>query len=162
MRISQQIWPRSVVLVCSVDEDGKANVMTASFVMPVSFNPKYIAVSISPKRHTFSNLQKVREMTINVCDVNMKKAADICGTYSGKNVDKFELANLTEEKSRKIRVPCIKEAPISFECVVEGMHEYGDHFIVVGRVVEEHVRKAEFEPLLHGSGDDYFTARKID
>ncbi len=155
MRISQQIWPRPVVLVCTTDKEGKANVMTASFIMPVSFDPKYIAVSIAPKRHTFYNLKEVKEMTINVCDVNMKEAADICGSYSGKDVDKFEMANLTKEESRRVMVPCIKEAPISFECLVEGMHEYGDHFIVVGRVVEEHVKKEDFEPLLHKSGDEF-------
>ena len=155
MRISQQIFPRPVVLVCTVDKDGRANVMTASFVMPVSFNPKYVAVAISPKRHTFQNLREVKEMTINMCDVSMKNAAEVCGSCSGRDVDKFELAKLTKEKSRRVAVPCIKEAPISFECVVEGMHEYGDHYIVVGKVVEEHIKQKDFVPLSHITGDKY-------
>jgi flavin reductase (DIM6/NTAB) family NADH-FMN oxidoreductase RutF len=129
--------------------------MTASFVMPVSFEPKYIAVAISPKRYTFQNLKEVKEMTINICDTNMKEAAKICGSYSGKDADKFELAKLTAIKSSKISVPWIKEAPVSFECVVEDMHEYGDHYIVVGRVVEEHIQKKDFVPLSHVSGERY-------
>ena len=155
MRISQQIFPRPVVLVCTVNKEGRANVMTASFLMPVSFEPKYIAVAISPKRYTFQNLMEVKEMTVNMCDVSMKEAAKICGSYSGRDADKFELAKLTAAKSSKISVPWIKEAPISFECVLEGMHEYGDHYIVVGRVVEEHVQNEDFVPLSHISGERY-------
>ncbi len=155
MRISQQIWPRPVVLVCSVNREGKPNVMTASFVMPVSFEPKYLAVSIAPQRYTFENLKETKELTINVCDVSMKKAAEICGTHSGRYVDKFELANLTKEPSRKISAPCIREAPISFECVVDGMYRHGDHYIVVGEVVEEHIRRKDFVPLSHVTEDRY-------
>lgn len=155
MRISEQIWPRVVALVCSVDKNGKPNVMTASFLMPVSFNPKYIAVSIAPERHTFENLKEVKEMTVNICDASMREIAEFCGSCSGRNVDKFEEANLSKEVSEAVSPPCVKQAPVSFECKVEGMHRYGDHFIVVGRVVKEHVRRKEFKPLLHRSGSQY-------
>jgi flavin reductase (DIM6/NTAB) family NADH-FMN oxidoreductase RutF len=42
------------------------------------------------------------------------------------------------------------------------MKEFGDHFIVVGKVVEEHIRKAEFEPLLHYSGSEYRTSKILE
>ncbi len=58
MRISEQIFPRVVILICSTDGK-KDNVMSASFLMPISFEPKYLAFSILPKRHTFKNLKKI-------------------------------------------------------------------------------------------------------
>jgi flavin reductase (DIM6/NTAB) family NADH-FMN oxidoreductase RutF len=39
---------------------------------------------------------------------------------------------------------------------MEFMEKFGDHWLIVGRVVEEHVRKENFSPLLHKSKDQFF------
>jgi len=156
MRISEQIFPRVVALIVTIDENGKENVMTASFLMPISFEPKYIAVAIAEERLTFENIKKTKEFTLNVCDKEMKEKAIICGSYSGREKDKFELAKIEREKSKIVKPSLIKESPISFECKVEFMEKFGDHWLVVGRVVEEHVRKKDFSPLLHKSKSQFF------
>jgi flavin reductase (DIM6/NTAB) family NADH-FMN oxidoreductase RutF len=130
--------------------------MTASFVMPVSFEPKLLAFSISPHRYTYENLKEVPEFGINVLEKEQREIAIICGTRSGREADKFEIAKITKEDSKFIKPPLVKECPISLECKVEQMVEAGDHFIVIGRVVNEVVRKKEFIPLLHVTGDKYF------
>jgi flavin reductase (DIM6/NTAB) family NADH-FMN oxidoreductase RutF len=155
MRISQQIFPRPIILITTVNKEGKPNVMTASFVMPVSFEPKYLAFSISPQRYTFENLKETKEFVVNVASKEMKEKVRICGSYSGRTRDKFKLANLEVEKASLVKAPLLKEAPISFECKLEFMKEFGDHFVVVGKIVKEHVRKENFEPLLHYSGEEY-------
>jgi len=152
MRISEQIFPRVVALICTTDGK-KDNVMTASFLMPVSFEPKYVAVSISPQRHSFSNLKKVPEFTLNILEEKMLEIAKICGSYSGKDTDKFKLANLKKEKSKKVKPPMIKNCPVSLECEVELIEEAGDHYLVLAKVVSETVRKKNFNPLLHKTGD---------
>ncbi|MCS7094171.1 MAG: flavin reductase family protein [Candidatus Aenigmarchaeota archaeon] len=155
MRISEQIFPRVVALVVTISKENKPNVMTASFLMPVSFEPKFIAFAISPQRYSFKNLQEVGEFTVNICKSEMKEQAIICGSLSGKDKNKFELAKLEVENSKKVKPPVVKNSPISFECKVEFMKEFGDHFLIVGRVVEEHIREKEFKPLLHKSGSSY-------
>ena len=155
MKISQQIFPRVVALITSIDKNGKPNVMSASFLMPLSFSPKLLAISVSPLRHTFSNLKEVKEFVVNVCSKDLKEAAMICGSYSGKEVNKFELANLEIEKAKKVKPPLIKNCPLSLECKIIFMKEFGDHWLVVGEVVEEHLRRKDFEPLLHISGDKF-------
>lgn len=156
MRISELLFPRLVVLVTTVNKQNKPNVMTASFVMPVSFEPKLLAFSISPHRYTYENLKEVPEFGINVLEKEQREIAIICGTRSGREADKFEIAKITKEDSKFIKPPLVKECPISLECKVEQMVEAGDHFIVIGRVVNEVVRKKEFIPLLHVTGDKYF------
>ncbi|MDI6806524.1 MAG: flavin reductase family protein [Candidatus Aenigmarchaeota archaeon] len=153
MRVSQQIFPRAVALIVTISKDGEPNVMTASFLMPISFEPKYLAFSITPTRHTFKNLKEVKEFTFNICDESMLEEAKICGSYSGRDTDKFKLAKLEKESSSQVKPPLLKKSPVSFECRVEGMKEFGDHWLVVGRVLKEHVREEEFIPLLHKSGD---------
>jgi flavin reductase (DIM6/NTAB) family NADH-FMN oxidoreductase RutF len=156
MRISEQIFPRVVALIVSTDENEKENVMTASFLMPVSFNPKYVALAIAEERLTFENIKKTREFTLNICSKEMKEKAIICGSISGRDKDKFELTKLEKEKSKIVKPSLIKESPISFECKMEFMEKFGDHWLIVGRVVEEHVRKENFSPLLHKSKDQFF------
>ena len=156
MRISEQIFPRVVALIVSVDENRKENVMTASFLMPISFEPKYVAIAVAEERLTFENLKKTKEFTLNICSKEMKEKAIICGSYSGREKDKFELAKIEREKSKIVKPSLIKESPISFECKVEFMNKFGDHWLVVGKVVEEHVRRKEFSPLLHKSKDKFF------
>ena len=156
MRISEQIFPRVVALIVSTDENGKENVMTASFLMPISFNPKYVALAIAEERLTLENIKKTREFTLNICSKEMKEKAIICGSISGRDKDKFELTKLEKEKSKIIKPSLIKESPISFECKMEFMEKFGDHWLIVGRVVEEHVRKENFSPLLHKSKDQFF------
>jgi flavin reductase (DIM6/NTAB) family NADH-FMN oxidoreductase RutF len=124
--------------------------------MPVSFNPKYVALAIAEERLTFENIKKTREFTLNICSKEMKEKAIICGSISGRDKDKFELTKLEKEKSKIVKPSLIKEAPISFECKMEFMEKFGDHWLIVGRVVEEHVRKENFSPLLHKSKDQFF------
>lgn len=155
MRISKQIFPRCVVLITSVNKEGKPNVMTASFVMPISFEPKYVAFSVAETRHTFRNIKEIPEFGFNILSEDMRKEAEICGSHSGYNTDKFKLAELEIENSKKIKPPLIKNCPISFECVIEEMKRFGDHYLVVGKVVREVVRKEEFKPLLHKSGGEF-------
>jgi len=155
MRISQQLFPRIVCLITTTDKQGNDNVMTASFIMPVSFEPKYIAFSVSPERKTFSNLKEVPEFGVNMCSKDMEEIAWACGTRSGRDADKFELLKLEKEKSSKIKPPLVKVSPISFECVVEDMKLFGDHYLVVGKVVREIVRKKNFILLLHKYGREF-------
>ncbi len=171
MRISEQIFPRPVALICTINKEGKANVMTASFLMPISFEPKYLAFSISPKRASFLNLKEIPEFTLNLLSKEMKKEAEICGSFSGKGRDKFEIANLIIEKSKKVLPPVIygakgkgqkkKIVPVSFECKVVEIKEFGDHFLVVGEVLNEWQRKTKFEPLLHYSKGIFLTSKKL-
>lgn len=152
MRISEEIFPRVCALICSTDGK-KDNVMTASFLMPISFEPKYLAFSVGPQRYTFLNLKKVPEFTLNILEEKMKEIAQICGSQSGKDVDKFEVAKISKESSKKVRPPMVKECPISFECKIEKMEKFGDHYLVVGKVVNEVIRKKKFKPLLHKTKD---------
>ena len=161
MKISEQIFPRVVALICTSNKEGRPNVMTASFLMPISFEPKILAVSISPKRYSFENLKEVPEFTLNVLTKEMKNIAEICGSFSGRKTDKFKKAKLEIEKSKKVSPPVIKNCPISLECRVLEMKEFGDHFLVVGEVLEEWIRKEKFDPLLHKAGEIFIIGKKL-
>ncbi|MEM2637303.1 MAG: flavin reductase family protein [Candidatus Korarchaeota archaeon] len=154
------IGPRPVGLVGTWDaEVNRTNLMTASFLMPISFSPPYVAFAVAPSRHTWTLISKVPEFTLNMVSLELREAADICGTHSGRNTDKFKVAKLTPVRSDKIKPEWVKESPIALECVVEDTKLYGDHYIVVGRVVAEHINNRDYKPILHWSGAGYETTQ---
>jgi flavin reductase (DIM6/NTAB) family NADH-FMN oxidoreductase RutF len=48
----------------------------------------------------------------------MQKACVICGSKSGKELDKFDLCGLHEEKGLHVLAPTVRECPMVYECQV--------------------------------------------
>lgn len=66
-------------------------------------------------------------------------------------------------KAKRVRPPLVKSFLVQLECKVEFMKEFGDHWLVVGRVLEEHVETLDFQPLLHYSRKEFmFPSGKIE
>jgi flavin reductase (DIM6/NTAB) family NADH-FMN oxidoreductase RutF len=60
------LHPRLTVLVSCVDKEGKANVITLAWSMPVSINPPIVAISIAPKRYSHQLVEETKEFVINI------------------------------------------------------------------------------------------------
>ncbi len=70
-------------------------------------------------RFTSSLLDANPEFTINVPTGPIdKKAFAICGSKSGRDMDKIHEAGLTLVEPEKVSVPAIKEFPLTLECRV--------------------------------------------
>jgi flavin reductase (DIM6/NTAB) family NADH-FMN oxidoreductase RutF len=156
-RISEIIFPRVTGLVVTCNSKGEPNIAAFSFLMPVSFEPKYVAFAISQRRKTYENLREVGEFVLAIPSKEMVNKVWMCGTKSGREVDKFTLAGLKTIKSKSIRPPLVKNVPVQLECKVELMREFGDHWLIVGRALEEHVETSDFQPLLHYSKNVFAT-----
>ena len=72
---------------------------------------------------------------VNITTRNLTTATDICGTYSGRDYDKFQLAGLTPASSVKVMVPIIAESPINLECQTRKVLELGTHDMFVAEIV---------------------------
>ncbi len=80
--------------------------------------PVFIAF-VRQNRYTRQLIDETMEFTVNV-PVNGadRKAFEICGTMSGKDMDKIAESGLTLVDSEKVSVPAIKEFPLTLECKV--------------------------------------------
>lgn len=80
--------------------------------------PVFVAY-VRDNRYTREMLDQNPEFTINVPvgDVD-KKAFSICGSKSGRDMDKIREAGLTLIPPEVITVPGIKEFPLTLECKV--------------------------------------------
>jgi len=107
------------LLLGSYDALGRADIMTIGWGSIGSiWGEKIWMVLVRPSRHTYRNIEHSQCFTVNVPASDMQKACVICGSKSGKELDKFELCGLHEEKGLHVLAPTVRECPMVYECQV--------------------------------------------
>lgn len=137
------------VYVIGVAAAEKRNAFTAAWVMQVSFKPLMLAVSINPAHSSYRMLKDSGRFSVNVLDRDQFELALHYGQPS--SVDK--LAGQSWQPSAH-DVPLIDAAIAQFECVFEDECTAGDHRVVVGRVVNGKLLRAEAVPMVYRDTGD--------
>ncbi|MCX8197687.1 MAG: flavin reductase family protein [Candidatus Micrarchaeota archaeon] len=147
------LYPRQVVLVTASTSE-KSNVTAVEWIMPVAEKPPLVALSLANNSLTLDLICTSMEFVVSIPSERLKEAAILCGSTSGKYIDKFEEARLTQVRAKKVSAPLVLEAIANLECKVLSYNTSGDHTVVVGEVVEVHLPKqnGEQEPLLFNHG----------
>ena len=121
------------VCVVTVKSGGKVNGMTAAWYTRVSHNPPLVMVSIAHTRHTLRMVEKSGYFCLNILAEGQLSLARNFGFASGKTVDKFEKTGYLEAESGS---PILEDTAGYMDCRLCGLHEAGDHMLVVGELVE--------------------------
>ncbi len=127
--------PVSPTMVTCGDCDGDANIITVGWCGMVSTKPPRVYISVRPERHSHKIISETGEFAINLTTDSMVKAADKCGMYTGRKVDKFTRFGLTKERATQLKCPLIAEAPVSLECRVISVTPMGSHDMFLADVV---------------------------
>jgi len=106
------------VLCTVVDAEGKQNLLTLGWghIGPHYHGHPILVIAVAPPRHSWRFLESVPEFVIAVPDDGLRGAVELCGTKSGRDLDKFKAAGLTPVPSVHVRAPSILECPINVEC----------------------------------------------
>lgn len=129
------VYPVTVQVVGSYNEDGIPNIMTASFWGVASMSPAMIYVSLRKATLTYHNLMRERAFTINTPSDQFIAETDYVGIVSGKKTNKFESTGLTPIKSSIINAPFIAEFPIIYECKLTQTVELGTHTMFIAEIL---------------------------
>ena len=128
------LYPVPPVLVCSMDGEGKKNIMTAAWTGTICSDPVMVSVSIRPERYSHSLISASGEFVLSLPTRRLARAVDFCGVRSGRDVDKFAVLGLTECSSSSIRTPGIAESPVNLECRVTEIRPLGSHDLFLAEV----------------------------
>ena len=102
------------LLVAGTD---KPNVMTIGWgTLGIIWGMPIFVIYVRPSRFTHHLLEERREFTVNIPTGDMEAEVSICGTKSGRDLDKFKECGFTLKPGVKIDVPHIAECPIHYEC----------------------------------------------
>jgi flavin reductase (DIM6/NTAB) family NADH-FMN oxidoreductase RutF len=135
------LHPYNTSLVTCCNAEGRANVITIAWLVPVSVRPPRLGLSIRPTRHSYGLIRETLEFVVNVAAYEIAQQVLTCGRRSGRDVDKFAATGLTPRPARRVRPPIIAECIAHLECRVVQDIEIGDHRFVVGEVLEAYARE---------------------
>lgn len=130
--------------------DGKVNTMTIGWgLLGIEFAKPTFLTLVRKSRYTYEMLQKNPEFTVNVPIGNFnRKILGVCGTKSGRDVDKIAACGLHLEEPEIISVPGIKELPLTLECKVRYAQPQD------GSKIPEEIRE-RFWPVKYGEGENF-------
>ena len=105
------------LLLASTREDGASNVMTIGWAsVGVIWGVPVMVVLVRPSRYTYRFIEASRLFTVNVPTQAMRPYVNICGTKSGRDVDK--LAGVPISMGQRVDAVVLKECPLVYECKV--------------------------------------------
>ncbi len=122
------------VVVVSAGDGKRMNGMTAAWITQVSAEPPMIMVAIRKSRYTWEIMKDTELFGISVLGAGQKKIAEIFGTMSGMDTDKFGEAGV--EPVMAGDVPLIPGSISAFVCRKGDVFEEGDHLAVFGDVIK--------------------------
>ncbi len=114
---------------------GQPGVMAAAWIVPASHRPPMLALAVSPLHNTHYLISKGQELVVNVPGRPLADQVMLCGTLSGRDVDKFARAGLTAVAGRRVTVPWVEECLAHLECGLVEAYEAGDHTLFLAEVV---------------------------
>jgi len=138
------LHPMHTILVSCVGNAGKPNITTVAWAMPTSNEPPLVAISLSPKRHSYTLIEESQEFVINVPTLEQLQAVYACGSFSGRSFDKFKKTGFTPIPAKKVKAPVIKECIAHLECILDSKVTTGDHTVFVGKVVAAYANSGVF------------------
>jgi len=132
----------------------RVNTMTIGWgTLGIEWRKPIFTLYVRESRYTKEFLDQNGEFTINVPLENAdKNILAVCGTKSGRDMDKIKELGLTLEAPSVISVPGIKELPLTLECKV--VYKQDQDPTAIG----EQVTKRYYPPFFPDGRGDYHTA----
>lgn len=161
------LHPRPVYLIVSRGSNGMVNVMSASWVTPVSDEPFLVAVSIWKGSLTYEFIKETSEFTINIPSERDLDRVYRAGVVSGREVDKIKQLGFKLYDSKIIKTPGLQEMLGFLECRVVKEVDLGESALFIAKVEAIHVLAEYYtkygwdlskaKPLLHHGGRAFTT-----
>lgn len=133
----------------------EVNTMTIGWgTLGIEWSKPIFIAYVRQSRHTKGLLDKSGEFTVNIpMGAVDKKILGLCGTKSGRDLDKFKELGLTKVAGQTVSAPAIAELPLTLECKVIYQQDqdlsalepaYREHSYPAGTVEENNFHTAYY------------------
>lgn len=107
------------LLLASTDSAGKSNVMTIGWgTMGIIWGKPCFVVLVRPSRYTYRFIEDSQVYTVNVPTPEMSDYVTMCGTRSGRDLDKIGEYDVDVSMGQVVEAITIDDAPMVYECRV--------------------------------------------
>ncbi len=143
----------SGVTVVTAVSNGTPVGMTCQSFSSVSLDPPLVLFIPAKTSRAWPLIQRAGRFSVNFL---RNDQADLSNTMASRGVDKFE--GVAWRPSEATGSPLFDDTLGYVDCSIHTVHEAGDHFVVIGRVLDLHASDAE-GPLLFYQGQYRTTER---
>lgn len=165
-----QHYPK-VAAIVTAQSEGKSNAMTVDWHTSLSLSPPLYGICVVPGRYTYQLIIDSKEFGINFLSFEAVELVHLVGSTGGRYIDKFQRFSITLNQPVKTKVPILKAAYAAYECQLVDDRDYGDHRLLVGKIVAVHWQPEAFtpaetldlakvSPVLYLGGELYLTSSK--
>ncbi len=144
--LSGIVVPRPIAWITSLSDEGIVNLAPFSCFTFVSNKPPLLGVNVGRKagkrKDTGANILALKEFVVNIGDASQMTAIHESSAEHAPDVSETELLGLRTLPSLTVRVPRLAEVPVSMECRLERVIEFGNTGaeFFVGEVTTFHFR----------------------
>jgi flavin reductase (DIM6/NTAB) family NADH-FMN oxidoreductase RutF len=144
------VAPRPIAWASTLNQ-GHLKLAPFSFFNALSAKPPILGFSpslrqvdgaIAPK-DTLRNIRETGEFVVNVVIFALAEAMNLTSGEYDSSIDEFVLAKLTTRASQGVRPPQVAESPVSFECKLNRIIDFGTEppsgSLVLGEIVCVHL-----------------------
>src|ERR1700704_5824388 len=147
------VVPRPIAWVSTLN-GGNLNLAPFSFFNAVSAKPPLLAFAPSLRlvdgqstpKDTLRNIRETGEFVVNVVTFAAAEAMNLTSGDYDPSVDEFALAKLNTRPSQVVRPPQVAESPVSFECKLNRIIDFGTEppsgSLVIGEIVCVHLEES--------------------
>lgn len=136
-------YPGMVAAVTSRSGE-KRNVMASGWHSYIGSGPAFYGISLREATHSYRLIQESGVFGVHFLPAARSEQIQGAGTLSGRDADKLSTLNLKFEDGIKTGVPVLNDAYVAYECQVKDIHLYGDHYWIVGEIVQAYRDDAVF------------------
>lgn len=147
------VGPRPIAWVSTLSKGGRPNLAPFSFFNVLSGKPPLLGFSPalrqveagSVPKDTLRNIRETGEFVVNIVTFENAEAMNLTSGEYGPEVDEFERAKLNYRASQVVRAPQVAESPVSFECKLWRILDFGTEApsgsLVIGEIVSVHMEE---------------------
>jgi flavin reductase (DIM6/NTAB) family NADH-FMN oxidoreductase RutF len=130
--------PYPYVLAVTIDKNKRPNIIGLGWWTFTSWDPKMMAISIGKARYSYECIEFCKEFVLCFPPEEQKNDAWLCGTKSGRDIDKFKESKFRPIPAKIVKPPLIDGSTVAYECQVINSIETGDHVLYIGEIVAIH------------------------
>jgi flavin reductase (DIM6/NTAB) family NADH-FMN oxidoreductase RutF len=147
------VGPRPIAWVSTLSHEGRANLAPFSFFNVLSGKPPLLGFSPalrqvetgSVPKDTLRNIRETGEFVVNIVTFDNVEAMNLSSGEYDPEINEFELAKLNYRASKIVRPPQVAESPVSFECRLREILDFGGEApsgsLVIGEIVSAHMEE---------------------
>ncbi len=140
----------SGVFVITLKSGQKVNAYTAAWVVRVSEEPVMVQVAVWEKNYSYTLAKDCTHFVVHILSAGQQKTALHFGRKSGRDTDKLQGYS---NKPGVSGVPVLKDCLAYLECEVIFRRQFGDHMVLVGRVINSGINSRPGGPLIYNHHD---------